>query len=58
MINFFIALFELVNERVQKNKNEKNHYPKMLFHKFYEPITVNSKEEHAKLDRTWKEEPV
>lgn len=33
-------------------------YPKMIFHKDFEPVIVNSKEEHADFGKDWEEAPV
>lgn len=39
------------------NQPDKNIYPTWLYHRFYEPKLVNSKEEHESIGNSWQKTP-
>ena len=53
-------LFEQTKEYYRQKKlliASRNIYPTWLYHRFYEPKLVNSKEEHESLGKSWQKIP-
>lgn len=53
-------LFEQTKEYYKQKKlleAARNIYPTWLYHRFYEPKLVNSKEEHESLGKSWQKVP-
>lgn len=44
-------------QRFEKVNLDKSEYPKWLYHRIYQEILVNSKEEHSQYGRDWQESP-
>jgi hypothetical protein len=53
-------LFEQTKEYYKNKKlieSQKNQYPTWVYHRFYEPRIVNSKEEYEQIGKSWQKIP-
>lgn len=57
LIKFLIEQTKEYYRFKKVNQPNKNLYPTWLYHRFYEPKLVNSKEEHESLGKSWQKVP-